>query len=163
MVYTDIHFWMWLLLGVVFSILTHTNKVKTKIPSSTRDWIFLTFNFLFLMWNASFALRITILTAEGNKMSQADIDAMRHMANIFQILAIVGIGFLAGEIIFAIVQGIKNKQKDKKQDLDTANEPINKPKPIVSIDFKMNTADIAKMKADQLKAVSNYIDKLKDK
>lgn len=113
MAVTDIRLWICLLFGIAISI--SFNQVpktqKLKVSKTTIDWLFLTFNVLFLIWNTSFTLNITAIAARPDKMNEADVNSLLRWANAFQILAIIVLGFLVGEVAFAVVQGIRNKRK----------------------------------------------------
>ena len=99
--------WVWLLLGFLLSSILNQAPKSIKVLSGKRlEWLFLSFNFVLLLWNAAFTTRIAQIAAKSNEMSNIDLANLGGLADIFFVLAIIGMGFLIGEFVFAMIQGL---------------------------------------------------------
>lgn len=120
--------WIWILcilLGLVLSTLYNrilsrvAKSVKLKIPIQRFEYLVLLITFLILVWNTSFVLRITAITAGSPNMNTSDINVLIRWSSVCTIFAYVVLGFVAGEIIFVFIEGIKNqRKKDKPKEVE---------------------------------------------
>jgi hypothetical protein len=110
---------IWILTGIVLSTIINSVPKRFKVISgNTLGWLFLLFTFVFLLWNASFSIQVTAISANissgRDSMSNTDIQQLQQIAEILRILATIGIGLILGEIIFAVFKGKKRRIDERK-------------------------------------------------
>ena len=124
MVYTDYRLWLLALFGFIISTIFNANKSRLKIPDRRLAYIFLTFNFMLLLWNASFTTNIARIATRSSEMNGNELAILAQLAYVFTALAIIFVGYLVGEVLFAVIQGYKDKKKGNKQETNELSERL---------------------------------------
>jgi energy-coupling factor transporter transmembrane protein EcfT len=145
--------WIWLLLGFICScILNQTPKRVKVISGQKREWLFLSFNFALLLWNAALTVRVAEIAARSSELSSLDLSELTFLADVFLALAFIGVGFLVGEMVFAICQGVMDKRKEKKKETEITISTVE----LGSLKKKVN--EIKKAKTD----IDSFLNDIKD-
>lgn len=121
------------------------------------------FTLLFLSGNLSITLYILQITG-SDKISADEINMVVGWANVFCIMTFLIFGTIVGLLIMKWQQSRKKENGDDAAPIQTNNQNvIDTDKLHINIDLNINTADIAKMKKEQLYILNKLIDKLIDK
>lgn len=158
---------VYLLLGVVLYVLIRqlAKVTKINIPSGTIQFVAYTGGLLFIAANISISSCFFLITQGGNAMTPDGLHTIATYAYAFWALAFVLGGGIIAAILSAFLFAFRNRAKSQSSSpdaIDKTGEQIgNKPK--FNIDLKVDTKDLAKMNAKQLKAVNDIIARLQGK
>ncbi|MBI4187713.1 MAG: hypothetical protein HY529_00730 [Chloroflexi bacterium] len=130
------------------------------------NYILLLGNFIIALYALTFIPPIDIPT-EGNKMTSVEWQQINVFIHSFIVLIWIVVGLVIGAGLWWVWEFFFGKKGDKtpetKTSIETTKQKQQNSEPQISIDLKINSADIPKMSPSQSELMKEIIDKLQGK